>query len=465
MSKPKTPAADQIEVWPIDRVKPNPLNSKQHSDAQVDQLVAAFEEFGQTFPVLVDEKGMLVAGEGRWLAAKKREQGTIKVLVARGWSEAKKRAYLIMDNKLAENSTWDRQRLASEVANLSLVGFDVSLLGFDSGQIKAMIANAAKVQGDPDDAPPAPPIPVSQLGDLWICGSHRVLCGDSTDAESVRALLAGATPQLMVTDPPYGVNYDPEWRVKARVAKGGAMGKVKNDDRADWREAWALFPGVVAYVWHGGLHGAAVQDSLAAAKFVLRAQIIWVKSSLVMSRGAYHWQHEPAMYVTKQDSFDDHWRFAEDHAAAAYAVKIGETAGWEGGRKQSTVWEIPLVRNDTGHSTQKPVECMRRPIVNNSKGGDLVYDPFLGSGTTLIAAQMEGRICLGLELDPVYVDVIVQRWANFTGGVPVLQASGKTFAEVKAERDGKKAKAPRTPKASAGAARANGGRARAGART
>lgn len=453
-SRAKAPAGvagDVIERRAVAKLKPYAQNSRLHSPEQIDQLVASIEEFGFTIPVLVDEQGMIIAGHGRVLAAEKRGMDTVPVIVARGWSVSKKRAYVIADNRLSENSSWDRKLLGSELGSLQLQGFNMAVLGFSNPDLKALVANAAKALADPDDAPPAPADPVSQLGDLWICGEHRVLCGDCTSPATVELLLEGRKPHLMVTDPPYGVNYDPAWRVKAGITKGGAMGVVKNDDRADWRVAWGLFPGVVAYVWHGGLHGAAVQESLAAEKFVLRAQIIWVKSSLVMSRGAYHWQHEPVLYVTKQDAFDDHWRFEEQHEQAAYAVKLGETAGWEGGRKQSTVWQIALVKNDTGHSTQKPVECMRRPIVNNSKGGDLVYDPFLGSGTTLIAAQMEGRVCIGLELDPVYVDVIVQRWATYCGGVPVHQATGKTFEELRAERHGKKTRDGRSGAAKAGA--------------
>jgi DNA modification methylase len=281
----------------------------------------------------------------------------------------------------------------------------------------------------------------------------------------VEILLDGRKPHLMVTDPPYGVNYDPDWRNHAarnstagmgnRKIGAGAIGKVKNDDRADWRVAWELFPGVVAYVWHAGKFAAEVATSLSAAKFIVRSQLVWVKSHFAIGRGDYHWGHEPAYYATKQGSFDDHWRFEEEHELAAYAVKLGEKAEWRGGRKQSTVWEINMVKNDTGHGTQKPVECMLRPILNNSGGGDLVYDPFLGSGTTVIAAHKSGRVCLGLELDPVYVDVIVQRWATFTGGVPIHLATGKTMAELKADRHGKKTAAaagePKLIKSTSGA--------------
>ena len=288
---------------------------------------------------------------------------------------------------------------------------------------------------DPDDAPPAPKDPVSVLGDVWILGNHRLACGDSTQPETVNRALGGSKPHLMVTDPPYGVEYDPSWRQKAGVgSKGAATGKVMNDDRADWREVWALFPGSVAYVWHGGLHAGTVEDSLVACKFKIRAQIVWVKSRPALSRGHYHWQHEPALYGVRESEADDHWRFVPEHELVGYAVKDGETADWHGGRKQSTVWFIEHVKSDTGHGTQKPVEAMRRPIVNNSDPGDPVFEPFSGSGTTIIACEVTGRHCRAIELDPRYVDVDVLRWEAFTGKSAVLEATGQTFAAVRMER-------------------------------
>ena len=229
-------------------------------------------------------------------------------------------------------------------------------------------------------------------------GTHRLVCGDATDPAAVALALAGARPHLMVTDPPYGVGYDPAWRQK--VGKGGyALGKVLNDGQADWRKAWALFPGDVAYVWHSSLHGSVVEASLAEVGFHTRSQIIWDKGRLIISRGHYHWRHEPC------------W----------YAVRKGKTASWAGDRKQTTVWQIPHRRSETGHGTQKPLLCMQRPIENHSRPGDAVYDPFVGSGTTIIAAELTGRACHALELDPVYVDVAVRRWEAATGRSALLE--------------------------------------------
>lgn len=259
---------------------------------------------------------------------------------------------------------------------------------------------------DDDAVPEVPKTAKTKVGDLYILGDHRLLCGDSTKKEDVEKVLSGKIPLLMVTDPPYGVEYDPMWRDESGISRFGktkAIGKVENDDIADWTAAWALFPGDIAYVWHSGLHTTVVAKNLEACDFAIRSQIIWVKPAHAMSRGDYHWRHEPC------------W----------YAVKKKKNGNWSGDRKQNTVWEFPGVnpaggggRGDdekVGHGTQKPVECMRRPIVNNSLVRDIVYDPFLGSGTTMIAAQKADRICYGLELSPLYCDMIVQRWEDFTG--------------------------------------------------
>ncbi len=248
---------------------------------------------------------------------------------------------------------------------------------------------------------------------------HRITCGDSTDAAIVTLALGGHKPHLMVTDPPYGVEYDATWRGKAGHATMGKnrTGIVHHDDRADWREAWALFPGSIAYVWHGGLMAGVVAESLTSCGFVLRSQIIWNKTVMAMGRGDYHWKHEPCWYAVKG------------------------TGVWEGDRKQTTVWDFasPLhimggsKETKTAHPTQKPVECMKRPIENNSSPGDWVYDPFSGSGTTIIAAEMAGRRCAAIELHPQYVDLAVRRWQTFTGKTATLEASGETFDAVAAK--------------------------------
>jgi DNA modification methylase len=245
-------------------------------------------------------------------------------------------------------------------------------------------------------------------------GGHWLLCGDATSADDVKRVLGDAQPHLMVTDPPYGVDYDPAWRKRAGVHLNKAkLGKVANDDRADWHEAWALFSGDVIYCWHSHRYAVVVHDSLEAARFDIRAQIIWAKDRLVLSRGDYHWQHE----------------------ACWYAVRKGRTGHWAGDRSQTTLWPIKAREDEGhGHSTQKPAECMKRPIENNSAPGQAVYDPFVGSGTTIIAAEMTGRVCHAIEIDPAYADVAVQRWAKFANKIATLEATGQTFEQVMQER-------------------------------
>ena len=410
--------ADAVERRPVASLVPYARNARMHSDAQVGQIAASIREWGWTNPILVDEAGLIIAGHGRVLAAQKLGLADVPVMVATGWSEAQKRAYTITDNKLAMNAGWDEDMLRVEFADLKLADFDLGLIGFDGNELDALLADKTEGLTDPDEAPEPPAEPVTRLGDVWLLGRHRLVCGDSTTVEAVDAALDGVKPHLMVTDPPYGVEYDADWRSKAQRADGtpigaGALGKVSNDDRADWREAWALFPGDVAYVWHAGTKSYTVADSIAAAGFIVRAQIVWAKSNMVISRGHYHPQHEPLFY----------------------AVRKGKTGHWAGDRKQTTLWQIPKPqKSETGHSTQKPVECMKRPIENNSSPGQAVYEPFSGSGTTIIAAEMTGRACHAIELSPAYVDVAVLRWQAFTGKEATLDGDGRTFNEISTER-------------------------------
>jgi DNA modification methylase len=412
--------------WPADRVKrmrlaslvPYARNARTHSDSQVDQLAKSIEHWGFTVPVLVDERHEVIAGHGRILAAERLGLETIPVMVAKGWTPKQIRAYRLADNQLTLNAAWDVKLLAAELGELTDMA---NIIGFSDDEAQRILGSRMGLT-DPDDAPPLPTEPVTQLGDLWQCGAHRILCGDATKANDVQRLLGGVKPNLMVTDPPYGVEYDADWRNRADRANGKpygarAIGLVPNDDRADWREAWALFAGDVAYVWHGSLHAAEVAAGMRAAKLLPRCEIVWVKPRAVISRGNYHRQYEPLFYAERDEMPVDEGPdgFSVDHDDLAYVVRAGKTANWHGGRKQTTVWFIEHIKSETGHSTQKPVECMRRPIVNNSSVGQAVYDPFVGSGTTLIAAEMEGRQAFCMDISPAYVDVTVRRWEAFTG--------------------------------------------------
>ncbi|WP_272011625.1 site-specific DNA-methyltransferase [Roseovarius sp. ZX-A-9] len=390
---------------------PYARNARTHSEAQVARIAGSIREFGFNNPVLVDAESGIIAGHGRVLAARKLGLERVPVIELTHLSEAQKRAYVLADNRLAEQAGWDREMLGLELADLSELGIDLGDIGFEGAELDALLDHGA---GDPkeEETPEAPDVPVSRPGDLWQLGAHRLMCGDATDATAVALLLNGVTPHLMVTDPPYGVMYDPDWRNRAGASETKRTGKVLNDDRADWRDAWALFPGDVAYVWHGALHATTVAESLQASGFDIRSQIIWAKERLVLSRGHYHWQHEPCWYGVR----------GKGH--------------WSGDRTQTTLWTIPNRDQDaeTVHGTQKPVECMRRPMLNNSSQGQAVYEPFSGSGTTIIAAESCGRVCHAMELDPAYVDVAVMRWQNLTGQAARLAGSDSSFVDVSDER-------------------------------
>lgn len=395
-----------VEYRAISALEPYARNARTHTPAQIEQVARSITEFGWTNPILVDGGNGIIAGHCRVQAAAQLGMSEVPCIELDGMSDEQRRAYIIADNRLAENAGWDFDTLKLEFADLDAAGFDLSLTGFDGFALESLLEPAQGLT-DEDDAPALPDEPTAVTGDLWRLGSHRLLCGDATSADDVARLLDGVKPLLMVTDPPYGVEYDPDWRNSAeqagqfgknggspgvgRAGSGRAVGRVSNDDRSDWREAWALFPGDVAYVWHAGRHASAVQASLESAGFEIRNQVIWAKDRFPISRGHYHWQHEPCWYAVRNKGH------------------------WQGSRKESTLWQIDHRKSETGHGTQKPVECMRRPMQNNSSQGQAVYDPFMGSGTSLIAAETVGRQCFGMEIDPKYVDVAVQRWEAFTG--------------------------------------------------
>ncbi len=390
------PAPDiAVELWPADRPQAYAKNARKIPESAITKVAASIREFGWRQPIVVAPDGVVIAGHTRLLAARRLNIPTVPVHVAVGLTEAQIKAYRLADNRSHEEATWDRDLLGAELGDLGILNFDLALTGFEPSELA-------------DLAPrPAPAAQVDRLaelnekyrvqrGQVWQLGRHRLICGDATNKDDVGRLLAGAAPSLCVTDPPY-VRYDPTWR----DGKGGfstapvrQSGTVENDDICDWTPAWQLFSGAVIYSWHAALFAIETGQSLRAAGFELRASIVWRKQQAVFSRGHYHWQHEPC------------W----------YAVRKGQTASWCGGHKESTVWDIASL-NPTGnrkeqrlgHGTQKPLECMARPIENHTRPGESVYDPFLGSGTTMAAAEQLGRTCYGLELDPAYCAVIIQR--------------------------------------------------------
>lgn len=336
-------------------------------------------------PIVVNPDMIVLGGNMRLKAAKAAGLTEAPVYVAT-WEESKAKEFIVKDN--VGFGEWDWDILANEwdAAELDEWGLDV------------WQPEEEEKEGltDPDEVPEAPEEPKTKLGDLYILGDHRLLCGDSTKAEDVEKLMNGNSPELMVTDPPYGVNYDANWRNEAKRPDGtpygaSALGKVNNDDRSDWTEAYSLWGGKVCYVWHAGTQSHVVGQGLIDCGLEIRSMIVWAKNVFAIGRSHYHEKKEPCFY----------------------AVRKGENAGWIGDRTQTTLWQIDKPRkSETGHSTQKPLECMETPLKNHE--GD-VYDPFLGSGTTLIAAEKTGRKCYGMELDPKYCDVIVKRWEEFTG--------------------------------------------------
>lgn len=403
----------------IDKVHENPENPRNIKPEQFKKLVQSIKSFpGMLWkrpPVVVtrgDGQFMALGGNKRSEAARKAGMKKIPVLIADDWTDDQRKRFIVLDNDQAGD--WDFKMLVGQ--------YDMTFL-LQQTNITLPASMKGTSDGREDEMREPPKNPISRPGDVWLLGTHRLACGDSTKAEDVERLFAGTVPNLMVTDPPYGVNYDPAWRNGTLDEESGrrvgvigkgprAVGKVLNDGRADWREAWALFPGNVAYVWHDGLASHIVAESLIASGFAMRSQIIWNKVSLVPGRGNYHWKHEPC------------W----------YAVRVGHKGSYVGDRKQSTVWDITHRKSPTGHGTQKPVECMRRPVENNSNAGEAVYDPFSGSGTTIIACEMLGRVCLANELDPPYVDMGVLRWQEFANAEATLEATGETFAQVQAKR-------------------------------
>lgn len=378
----------------VQRINPAPYNPRKDlkpGDPDYEALRRSIERWGLVEPLVWNERsGNLVGGHQRFKVLLEQARDVVDVSVVD--LDANDEAALnVALNKIG--GEWDTPKLAELLSELDATGFDATLTGFDVRELEDLLG------GSHLDDPPIPDVPAnpdSKRGEVYELGPHRLMCGDSTKAEHVAKLLVGVEPHLMVTDPPYGVDYDATWRGKAGHATMGAnrTGLVANDDTADWSEAWVLFPGSIAYVWHGGLMAGVVGVSLVAAGFTLRSQIIWNKSVMAMGRGDYHWKHEPCWYAVRG------------------------TGSWVGDRKQTTVWDLasPIhimggsKEEKTPHPTQKPVECMRRPILNNSSPGQAVYDPFLGSGTTLIAAEDTQRICYGMEMDPGYCDVIRQRY-------------------------------------------------------
>ena len=394
---------------PIGELTEHPRNYRRHSDRQLSELQTSLREYGWQRNVVVSKDRYILAGHGIVEAARRNGETQIPCEVQNHLHTAPEaEKFLALENTVSRLAEDDETALSALLADVQrTVGLDGT--GYNDAELDALIAGvAAQNEPEPTEDPGAQVDHAAELqerwgterGQVWQVGRHRLMCGDSTNAEDVGRLLAGATPRLMVTDPPYGVEYDPNWRNEAAdkglIAHAARrVGNVANDDRADWSPMFVLWPCVVAYTWCSSWDLAVTGEVLRGAGYVLRNLVIWAKPRFAISRGDYHWQHEPC------------W----------YAVKKGQPSKWMGDRSQTTLWQITLDENvEGGHSTQKPLECMERPIRNHE--GD-VADPFLGSGTTMVAAERLGRVCYGMELEPKYIAVSLERMAGM-GLEPVL---------------------------------------------
>ena len=406
---PAPAAAKRIEMWPLERLVPYERNARTHSPEQVAQIAASIQEFGFTNPILVDGADGILAGHGRLAAARDMGLAEVPVIVLDHLSDEQRRAYILADNKLALNAGWDEELLRMELGDLQLADFDMSLIGFSDEELAELLPEVEELapeDADADAVPEAPQDPITKPGDVWLLGKHRLMCGDSTSIVAIETLTGGGV-DMWLTDPPYNVAY--EGKTKDAL-------KIKNDSMADetfrqfLRDAYvaadtAMKAGAVFYIWHADNEGYNFRGAAKDAGWKVRQCLVWKKQTLVMGRQDYHWKHEPCLYG---------WKDGAGHL-------------WASDRKQTTILEFDRPTSSQEHPTMKPVALFEYQMLNNTKGGDKVLDSFGGSGTTMIAAEKNGRIACLMELDPRYCDVIVKRWQQFTGKTATLEATGQPF--------------------------------------
>jgi len=406
-----------IEKISIDKLIPYARNARTHSDEQVAQIAASIREFGFNNPVLIADDNTIIAGHGRVMAARKLGLTDVPCIRLGHLTPTQRKAYIIADNQLAMNAGWNDELLTIELNELLADDFALELLGFDPDELKRLMGEGEVTTGltDEDEAPAVEDDPVTKPGDVWILGKHRVMCGDSTSMDDLAKLCCGQLVDMWLTDPPYNVAYE-----------GGTKEKltIKNDEMGDeqfrqfLRDAYTaadsvMKAGAVFYIWHADSEGYNFRGAAKDAGWTVRQCLIWKKSSLVLGRQDYQWQHEPCLYG---------WKDGAGHL-------------WASDRKQTTILEFDKPARNGEHPTMKPVALFEYQLLNNTKGGDQVLDSFGGSGTTLIAAEKNGRIARLMELDPKYCDVIVKRWQDFTGKKATLESDGREFDEVGKKRD------------------------------
>ncbi len=380
----------------IDELIPYANNSRTHSEEQVNQVASSIKEFGFTNPVLIDDDNGVIAGHGRILAAKKLNMEDIPCIRLKGLTEAQKKAYVIADNQLALNSGWDLDMLKIELDSLNEMEFDIDLLGFDDDFLNDLLPGE-EVEGltDEDEVPEPPEEPVSVKGDIWQLGNHRLMCGDSTSMDDVEKLCDGNLVDMWLTDPPYNVAYEGKTK-DALTIENDSMddGSFRQFLRDAYSAADAVMKeGAVFYIWHADSEGYNFRGAAKDVEWEVRQCIIWNKSCMVMGRQDYQWKHEPCLYG---------WKKGAGHL-------------WCSDRKQTTVLNFDKPMRNGEHPTMKPVELFEYQMLNNTKGQDIVLDSFGGSGTTIIACEKNHRVGYSMEFDEKYVDVIINRWQEFTG--------------------------------------------------
>ena len=398
----------EMQLVPIEKLVPYVNNARTHSPEQITKLRASLREFGFINPVIIDRDYGVIAGHGRILAAKEEGIKDIPCVFADHLTEAQKKAYIIADNRMAMDAGWDEELLRVEIEALQAEAFDLSLTGFDEKELADLFQEDSEVEDDDFDVDGELKEPaVTQMGDVWTLGRHRLVCGDSTKAETYEVLMQGQKANLVLTDPPYNVNYE------------GAAGKIKNDNMAGEQfyqfllDAFTNMEKVMAndasiYVFHADTEGLNFRKAFADAGFYLSGCCIWMKPSLVLGRSPYQWQHEPCLYG---------WKKKGKHQ-------------WYADRKQTTIWSFEKTKKNTDHPTMKPIPLLAYPIKNSTMSNTLVLDPFGGSGSTLIACEQTDRSCFTIELDEKFCDVIVKRYIEQVGSaddVSVLR-DGKTYS-------------------------------------
>ena len=417
--------ADKIEQWSIDRLIPYANNARTHSAEQVAQIAASIKEWGWTTPVLVDEQGSIIAGHGRTLAAHKLKMTEIPVMVAEGWSDAKKRAYIIADNKLAMNAGWDNEMLALELGEIGELGFDLDLTGFTADEIAALMpVELDPGLTDPDDVPEVPEQPITVLGDVWLLGKHRLMCGDSTSIDAVDKLMDGEVVDMCFTSPPYALGNSASLSGNKVMSKKGNAYTQHKDNADEWAnlmDGWwsASIPYVSAWVVN-------VQP-LAGNK---RNLFNWVNDRINQLCDFITWDKghaQPAMAEgVMSSSFE--WMIIFGSENASRSVPF---SSWRGTIKN--VYSAPPQRsNDFAsiHAATMPIHVPQWVLSKLCDKAKSIYEPFAGTGTTLIACEKTGRINRSMELDPKYCDVIIKRWQDFTGKIATHAETGQPFAEV-----------------------------------